>query len=92
MSCPVRRHNRRDDLWRQCWHDLDRGFAHARSDHRWCLPGDALPLPDADPYGLDTDQGDDPDRCRWAARWNYELRRNTNKTDVGRTFCHRAVA
>jgi hypothetical protein len=56
-------------MWSQCWHDHDRADAHALGRHHWCLPGDALPLPDDDPHGLLVDYGDDHDACRWAARW-----------------------
>jgi hypothetical protein len=70
VACPVRRHNRSPaGLWAECWHPVDRENAHALGEHRWCLPGDAEPLDDADPYGENADYGDDPDRCRWAARW-----------------------
>lgn len=69
VACPVRRHNRHDDTWAQCWHDFDRANEHALGDHRWCLPGDATGLPDADPYGDQLAYGDTADACRWAARW-----------------------
>lgn len=67
-ACPLRRHDRRDEMWRQCWHEYDRDDAHALGRHHWCLPGDAVPLPDADPHG-EQDYDDKPDACRWAARW-----------------------
>ncbi|WP_460932436.1 hypothetical protein [Phycicoccus ginsengisoli] len=69
----MRRHDRSDDQWRQCWHDLDREDAHALYRHHWCLPGDALPLPDDDPHGLYFDHDDAPDACRWVARWRTRL-------------------
>ena len=69
VACSLRRHNRREALWRECWHDHDREDAHALGNHRWCLPGDATRLPDGDPHGEDADYSDGPDACRWAARW-----------------------
>lgn len=69
VACPLRRHNRSEPMWRECWHDQDREDGHALGRHHWCLPGDALPLPDEDPYGEQEDYGDSPDACRWAARW-----------------------
>lgn len=68
VACPLRRHNRRDEQWAQCWHDHDREDAHALGHHRWCLPGDSVPLPDSDPFG-ENEEYDRPDACRWAARW-----------------------
>jgi hypothetical protein len=67
--CPVRRHDPGDPYWSQCWHDHDRADGHALGDHRDCLPGDAMPLPDVDPHGEHHDHEDGPDACRWAARW-----------------------
>jgi hypothetical protein len=65
----VRRHDHRDPLWRECWHDHDRADAHTLGRHHWCLPGDALPLPLDDPHGEHGDTGTGPDACRWAALW-----------------------
>lgn len=69
VACPIRRHDRYYDLWRQCWHDHDRDDAHALGRHHWCLPGDARPLPDDDPHALCADHHDTANACHWAGRW-----------------------
>lgn len=54
--------------------DHDRDDAHAMGRHHWCLPGDAVPLPDDDPHGLAEVHHDVPDACQWAARWRAPAR------------------
>jgi hypothetical protein len=69
VACPIRRHDRRDPMWGECWHAQDRAIGHAIGDHRDCLAGDAVPLPDSDPHGLNEPREDSADACQWAARW-----------------------